>query len=168
MAVPIQALQVEHRLSHPAVARLLHPQYAVHAFYGAAGPDRVIDDRYNPVISGLLGLVEGSLRTQVISHRGEWTRRRLPGGILSSPPSPSPDRTPFRPWLGPLETLVHAIQEGKTAWAGEEVADFLPSQSGQLAQAGLDFGLRPLPINEAPRPEAEVSGRPPEGAVYVR
>jgi len=27
---------------------------------------------------------------------------------------------------------VHAIQEGKTAWVGEQVADFLPSQSGQL------------------------------------
>src|SRR4051812_19218184 len=27
---------------------------------------------------------------------------------------------------------------------------------------------RALPVNEAPRPEAEVSGRPPEGAGHVR
>ena len=50
-AVPVQPLQVEHRLRHPPVPRLLHPQHAVHALDRAAGPDRVLQHRRDPVVA---------------------------------------------------------------------------------------------------------------------
>src|SRR6516164_5206496 len=149
MTVPVQALEVEHRLCHPAVTCLLHPQDAVHALDCTAGPNRVVEDRPNPVISRLLDPIERSVRSHGISHRSQRTRRWTGAGIPQSPPPPSQHLAPFCPWLGHLETLMQSIQEGKAARVREEVADLPPFGAGQLAQAGLDFGLRPVPIVES-------------------
>jgi hypothetical protein len=54
----MEALQIEHWLGHSAVTGLLHPQYAVHAFYRAAGSDRVLEDGRDLVISRLLGILQ--------------------------------------------------------------------------------------------------------------
>src|SRR6516164_9665858 len=149
MTVPVQALEVEHRLCHPAVTCLLHPQDAVHALDCTAGPNRVVENRPNPVISRLLDAIERSLRSHGISDRSQRSRHWTGARILQSPPAPGQHLAPFRPWLGHLETLVQSIQEGKAARVREEVADLPPLGAGQLTQAGLDFGLRPDSIIES-------------------
>lgn len=68
-AVPVQTLQVEHRLRHSAVPRLLHPYHAVHALHRAAGPDGVAQHGRDAVIRRLLRLGDLQLEDKLRSAR---------------------------------------------------------------------------------------------------
>ena len=87
VAVPVQPLQVEHRLRHPLVPRLLHPQHAVHALHRAAGSHRAPEHRRHPVVRGPLRLAQA----------GGPTRPRGSVSIRGSEPSHSPMPAPPTP-----------------------------------------------------------------------
>src|SRR5208283_2131729 len=146
--VPIEPFEVEHRLGHPAVTRLLHPQYAVHAFYGAAGPERTDQVRLDPVVGDLLGVFQRPLQGYGKDLGGQRIGRR--GRMPQSPPTPYQDVPPFGARLGLRQPLMHPIQEGEAASIQKEVADLLPLRSPERAQTGRDLRLGSDPVVQLP------------------
>ena len=134
VAVPVQPLQVEHRLRHPPVSRLLHPQHAVHALDRAAGPERVPQHRRDPVVGGPLRLVQrrgrgpppGPVPSRGSAGRGRRCRSHQRQAIASRHCATR---------LGRLQPAVHPVQEGQAPPVVQEVADLRPVGAGQVPSA---------------------------------